>query len=271
MYNKGAQIIISMDTNEAKYHQATNDIADAFRIYRLQDAVFLAHGRENAPATTNTGSLPNDALLVGTTMLETPCGYLRFNDMTNHRPLWMDVNQIQVFGALSAQLFVPPKACRLQCKDPRVVKKYCKRFKAFAHSKKIIERSFNLEESIKGKLTNKQEKEFERLDKERQAGGEIAEANCRLLKMGKVAWFPKLAKALLTHRFWVALVQRRQGRSIGIKVLRRMARYASLTDQLLAPMETALEQQDVSWKEYNRLKKQATSLRAKWLDDLAIA
>ena len=42
-------------------------------------------------------------------------------------------------------------------------------------------------------------------------------------------------------------------------------------DQLLAPMETALEQRDESWKRYKIVKKQATTLRGKWLDDLAVA
>ena len=138
LHKMGAQIVISMDTNDNKYHKDVNDIAEAFRTYGLKDAIFLAHGRENAPATTNTGSLPIDALLVGPTLEGTPCGYLPFNDMTNHRPLWMDVVRTRVFGTSAAQLFVPPKARRLQCKDPRVVKKYCKQFKKVATSKKMI-------------------------------------------------------------------------------------------------------------------------------------
>ena len=63
-YRSGSQIVMAMDTNEKEFHLANNVIEVAFREFGMEDICFFKHGRQNAPATTNTGSKPIDTVMV---------------------------------------------------------------------------------------------------------------------------------------------------------------------------------------------------------------
>ena len=160
------------------------------------------HGCSTAPATTTTGSKPVDGILTGPMLHNQSSGYLAFTEFSNHCGLWIDIPLELVFGQSARQQFVPPQARRLQCKDPRVVARYNTIMKEGVEKGKLMERSFALEASIKGPITESQAQEYEALDKLRMECSKAAEAKCRKLKMGQVAWSPEYQRALISHRFW---------------------------------------------------------------------
>ena len=136
---------------------------------------------------------------------------------------------------------------------------------------RLIEEVFELEALVNGALSHEQEDRYERLDAKREALSKKAERTCRRLKMGQVCWTPQYQEALMTHRFWELLYKKRLGRKIGAKYLRRVAIQVGLADHLDDPMHVVLEERDKAWKRYKEVKKNETSLRGKWLDDLAAA
>lgn len=219
-YTSGSQIVMSMDTNERDFNSLHNAIESAFKEFGMADICFHNHGRENAPATTNTGSKPIDTLMVTRTLRDNKCGYLPFDDLSNHRGIWADFPTRQVFGASGTQSFVSPKARRLQCKDPRVLKKYNMEFKKLANSHGLIARTFKLESTVQGPLTPGQKRDFEELDKVHRKISLQAEKKCRRLKMGNVSWTPEYRLALMKHRFWILVLKRLQGCKVGRKYLK---------------------------------------------------
>ena len=121
LYAAGCQLFILMDTNEKDYRKENNVIERYLLEFGLKDIVFHRHTRNLAPATTNNGSVPIDAILTTRILWGNDCGYLPFGEGdSNHRPTWVDLELIQTFGVSAGQRFVPPNVRRLQCKDPRV-------------------------------------------------------------------------------------------------------------------------------------------------------
>ena len=92
---------------------------------------------------------------------------------------------------------------RLQCKDPRVVRKYVTVYTAFLATHNLYSRASTLENSVtEGQyLTRQQSEEFERIDRLRVKGMALAEKRCRRLKMGRY-W----------HLHWLRL----RGHNIGL-------------------------------------------------------
>ena len=89
--------------------------------------------------------------------------------------------------------------------------------------------------------------------------------------MGQVAWSPELEAALLVHRFWSILLLRRDGHKITARRLLRMAKRTGLESALTAPRELIVQQKAEAWSVYKSKKKESVSLRAQWLEDLALA
>jgi hypothetical protein len=263
--------VLSMDTNKKGFREVENAIERAFSEYGMVDICFANHDRELAPSTTNTGSNPIDTVLVTGTLKTNKCGYLPFDDLSNHRGTWADFPNAQVFGTEAAQELVNPAARRLQCKDPRVWKKYNAEFKKRANKHRLIERTFALEQEIDGPLTDAQMAKYEALDKLRSMIAKQAERKCRRLKMGKVCWTPEYKMALLKHRFWVLILKRHKGCKVGRKYLKRVAKQAGYSERINEPLLSALQEADEAWAAYKKVKKKATSLRGKFLDDLAAA
>jgi len=101
----------------------------------------------------------------------------------------VDIDLDELFG--QAESASKKVICRrLKCKDPRVVKKYMQRYDQYLVENNLYKRASDLEKNVREgvALTMIQKKEFEAIDRLRIQGMQLAEKQCRKLKMGKVEW-----------------------------------------------------------------------------------
>ena len=224
-HEQGDQIHLTMDTNEKDLYKIDNKIERILQPLSMKEVILHQHPRLDAPPTHNRGSRPIDGTFTTPLMHEHPCGYLRFEDgIGDHRPIWQDITKTEIFGLPSRQPFVPPHARRLQCRDPRTMKKYQEVYWAFVQKHKLFERACNLEAGYSVPLTDAQAREWVDINNLRFAGMLQAEKKCRTLKFGLLEWSPTFQDALMKHRFFDLLFKRRLGRKIGYRYVRRLAK-----------------------------------------------
>ena len=186
--SQGDDILLSLDLND-DVRDTTSEFGQGMDERRLREVSITKHG-QNAPPTTNRGSRPIDGMFLSADTSSTGCGYLPFeDDISDHRPLWVDIDLDELFG--QAESASKKVICRrLKCKDPRVVKKYMQRYDQYLVENNLYKQASDLEKNVREvvALTMIQKKEFEAIDRLRIQGMQLAEKQCRKLKMGKVEW-----------------------------------------------------------------------------------
>ena len=268
-YSAGEQVLLALDANEPTLWMPNNAFDQALAPLSMTNLQFNRHDRSSAPPTHNRGSRPIDAMFGSSPSLTgSKCGYFPFGVAPgDHRALWVDLPLADVFGVVSSPS-VPRVARRLQCRDPRVVKRYQTTLQSFYDQHDLPSRTFHLEQSIDGPLSPAQAQEWERLDALRLQGIFLADRRCRRLRTGAVPWSPILAHALAVHRFWDRLYTSARGRHVSRKYLSRLASKAGLEVSVSMPLdEIELHRQD-AWTEYKRLKREAPHAREAFLHSL---
>ena len=188
----------------------------------------------------------------------------------------MDLSTYAVFGS-GARVQQPTTARKLQCRDPRVVKKYQASLKTHYDTNQLVPRVFALETAVlcpataSAPLMPELAQEWEALDCLRLAGIRHAESNCRKLRTGKVPWTPALARALALHRFWDRFYTRSIGRHVSSSYLKRLASKAGVLLPQAMPLDVILRHRQESWENYKREKKRAPESRRSFLSNLAMA
>jgi hypothetical protein len=86
-----------------------------------------------------------------------------------------------------------------------------------------------------------------------------------------VDWSPELEEALDTHRYWYLSLLKKQGKNISARRLVRLAKKWAIATDLAATEEELKKKEKEASTHYQEVKKKATSLRGKWLVDLALA
>ena len=267
----GDQVLLALDANEPTLWQPDNVVESICTAHQLDNVHFLRHDRSSAPPTHNRGSRPIDGMFASATVTGGPCGYFPFGVAPgDHRAVWLDVPLSAIFGVSSRPLS-PRIARRLQCHDPRVVRRYLRTLQDFYTHHRVADRTFRLEQSISGPLTEWQAQEWEALDALRVHGIFLADRKCRKLRTGSVPWSPVLAHALAVHRFWDRLYAASIGRHVSRKYLDRLAHNAGLECPMDMPSEEILVHRQDAWDEYKRLKRDAPSARTAFLQQLVAA
>ena len=147
-----------MDCNEDVRCAAFNNW---LQTHSLTDSVITAHGGGNAPPTYNRGSKPIDGVFCSNTLHITACGYLPFGAFpSDHRAIWADITYDSAFGFKISRC-VQPKARKLQCIDPRVVKKWAQAYEQFIKQHNLHCRQFALEQHMTTPLTDWWAQEYE--------------------------------------------------------------------------------------------------------------
>jgi exonuclease III len=111
----GDSIILMVDLNE---DVVTSSVARALRMLGLREIVTTKHG-----ISTNThlrGSNPIDGIYVSGEIGVSACGYVE--SPSDHLAVWLDIEADSMFSDL--QNNSKQSIRRLQCSDPRAVKKY---------------------------------------------------------------------------------------------------------------------------------------------------
>jgi hypothetical protein len=260
----GEQIILGIDVNE---DVRNGNFRTTMQNLGLIDVCTSQHGSDT-PSTYARGSAPIDAIFVSSNLASSRCGYLPV--VSDHRILWVDVPQRTLFGnRLSLLPTRTPQ--RLSLQDPRVVKKYISSVVDQYKESNLLPRLCQLQSQMESHCTPELIKEFNKLDDIRLQCILRANKSCRQLKMGQVAYSPALVMAWNKIRAWKLVCRKLSGRRVDSRYLRRELRSANINDISLCTLSEATDRLVTAWKEYRCLKKNASSLRATWIEGLAAA
>ena len=144
-HQRGSQIVLCMDTNLQQLRAEGNCLERVLAHVGIRDIVLHNNNRQQAPGTTSTGQHPVDSICTGSTLLQSPSGYLSIPVFTNHRGIFIDIGKVDVFGHESLQPFVPPSARKLITTDPRIVAKYNSALRKFCRKHDLPTRAFALD------------------------------------------------------------------------------------------------------------------------------
>ena len=261
----GDQLALMGDWNE--------DVRDVERKYLRQFGLYEAITKRHGPAPTHQcGSKPIDGIFLSRTIEMIRGGYLPFGEgfKSDHRVVWADLATRSVFGHLMPPI-VRAAARRLNCKDPRVVKKFIASYEAFVEKHLLVERAEYLRRTTSCPLSTQQQKAYEWIDEMRIAGIRKAEHDCRKLRMGDVPYCEATIVAWKKIESWTLLIKRKRGGKVSSRKLKRITERAGIKDSFRKPLQYCEEQLAKVKIEYREIKKQAAASRSTWLEELAEA
>ncbi len=98
---------------------------------------------------------------------------------------------------------VPLKACRLKCKDPRIIARYNLALEQELTSQNLPSCMQELESQAKSyQLTRAQQLALEAINRETTCAKLLVECLCWKLTVSKVQWCPKLTNAIVCILYW---------------------------------------------------------------------
>ena len=264
----GDQLVLALDLND---DIRSSSAAASLVALGLQEVLLHRHGAK-APPTYNRGSTPIDAIFVSPTLLGCHAGYMAFGEgiPSDHRCLWLDIPFSIAFGHDLPPVVQAP-ARRLKCNDPRIVKRYLDSYSSFLLSHWLVDRAFDLQGQATYPLSPALHSEWESIDLLRVQGMRFAESHCRKFRQGGVAWSPTLQKAIDSITLFQLICKRRKGVKVSGRLIHRLA---AKIDSPLAPQMTlqeATSQLHQSFRTYKQVKKDGSTLRQTWMEDLASA
>jgi hypothetical protein len=260
----GEQVIVGIDVNEdirsGKFQKMMNEIG-------FTEIMTFAHGLD-LPPTYSRGSAPIDAIFVSANLLGSQCGYAP--SPTDHRVLWVDIPCKVALGR-SSPSFPIRRPQRLILQDPRVVSKYLSTLTDFLTKQDFLSRVQSLSQKMVLQCTESLVNEYDELDKIRLEGILLAEKKCRNIRAGQVAFSPTLVVAWNKIHAWKLLRKKLSGKKVNTRYLQRSLKAANIRDISLMTLSEVDEHLASSWAIYKKEKKDATTIRATWLEELAAA
>jgi hypothetical protein len=257
----GDSVILMADFNN---DVVRGTVVRALKLIGLYD-VMEPHYLNRTP-TFQRGSATIDTILMTREIRPLRSGYVR--SPGDHLCVWLEIKATTMFEPLT--LSTTAKARRLQCSDPRTVKRYTKGLWTAFQREKINEEVTKLEE-VNSKQPRKQEKLWETLDQKLLKARLSAEKTCRKLKMGRTQWSPEYATLRITQKYWCLVDKQQEGRSVDRKFFRRVAVAAGLPVQTRVDKEIIQNNIDEVTRQLKQYKKRHTHKRETWLEGLAKA
>jgi hypothetical protein len=258
---QGESIVLMADFND--------DIRSGSTVQTLKQLGLVDHlvtHYTNTVPTFARGSSTIDTILMSHEILVEQCGYSR--SPSDHLCVWADIKTQQLFDQILQP--TPPKIRRLQCGDPRTVKRYNQVLWNSIQQHQLQEECDLLLEDSSLRITQQQRK-WEQLDKKLLKMRLDAERQCRKLKMGKVQWSPEFAQHKITLKFWCLTQRAKQGNSIDRKFFRRIARAANLPELVHEDVEQVQEHIRLQLEMIRQYKKKHVRKRETFLEGLAKA
>jgi hypothetical protein len=185
---QGFQIIVTGYFNE---DVRGNTIKSFFNQFGMKELIITQHGT-NAPNTYLDGSVPIDGIFGTTGIQAVFSGYLAFawGMYSDHRTLWVDLDTSTILGTKSIPMW-KPQARRLQCRDPKLIKKFNKERLKHANTNGFQQKQLTIQNPVKkGETIQQWKHQQEELDNLRHEGIIKAEKRFRKLKMGNTPWSP---------------------------------------------------------------------------------
>jgi len=220
--NEGDLIILGIDANE-NISSPSSTVHTALTHLSLTQPLLDVFG-PTLPNTRQPGSQPIDAIYTSPDIRVQATGLLSFDDYigSDHRVLWMDFENTELFGNRLPSIIVP-SARRLKLNDPSVVERFLSHYHSFLDQNKLPQRLRALKERLPLLTMEQREEAYDRIDQIRVQGILRAEKLCRTLKMGGLYWTPELAQIFTEIQFWTKCIKHRQGHRIDTRHLRTLA------------------------------------------------
>ena len=172
--------------------------ATALKNCSMTEALLQRHGF-SGPSTFrwNNTRTPIDGIWISPGISISAGGYLDYDCIipgADHRTLWIDVSFINALGHVMPAI-IRPQARRLNCRDPRIVENYVRRYEKLAIQHELLPKTEQFLEKARYPLSRVLQAEFEELDNIRCIITQEAEKRCRKLRMGQVSFSPELRQA----------------------------------------------------------------------------
>jgi predicted GNAT family N-acyltransferase len=163
------------------------------------------------------------------------------------------------------------KARKLHCKEPRIIDNFNSLFCKYAETHNLFKRVIQLDQkkfvSRRSTITD-----YEELDALGCKAVAFAEAKCRKLRKGNVAFSPELNMAKINIKAWTLVVNKVRGKRVSSRLLSRALKKAKLkADARALTKQEAQQKLKEAYKNYYLLKGQATDLCQTALETLAEA
>ena len=262
------QIIVMGDFNDDITQPPVTSFFQSLSMHNLLLTLFHQHFH-NSPFTYQRGTSIIDGIFATHGITAERGGYLdslRFE--SDHRPIWVDIHLHKVFGSNTPPL-TPLHCRRLKNEDPRTVQKFNSTYHKLLTHHNLHSSLLSLDASISHSLSSTQQTEYERIDHLRVKCLLQAEKHCRRLKTGNIDYSPTLQLQRNLIRFWKLILKRRKGQKIDTKYLSRWEKRLNLTHTFNTPTTTIKHHISTAMKRYNTLKKEHSSLRDEWIEQLA--
>ena len=264
------QIIVMGDFNEDITQPSISSFFTSLHMHNLLHSLFNDEYL-SSQCTFNRGTSILDGIFATQGIEAIRGGYLSDTLFeSDHNPVWVDISIHSVFGNSSNPL-TPHHCRRLKNEDPRVVQKFNNEYNKLLHKHSLHQDLHNLTQSIHSSITSTQIKEYERIDHLRVKCLLQAERKCRRLKTGNIEFSPLLQHQRDLIRFWKMIKKRKAGHKIDTRYLSRWERKLKLTDTFHTPLNTINSNIKSAVTQYLLLKKNHSSLRDEWIEQLAAA
>lgn len=239
----------------------------------LIDPIRFRHFNGRAlPPTNEKGSYPIDAIFVSSSLWHiTRGGWLRFGEgVGDHRPLFIDINIKKLIGRFK-NITYPHRVRRLQCNDPRTVKKFNCLLEQQYHAHNTKQKLKEFHELRSDPITSDDFDRLCRIDKVSTSAVRYAEKRCRKLRMGAKPYTPKLNKLGQTINAWHLVIKKKHGKKISSSLLRRISRRCNLPNTKNLCVNDCIKLRAQAFREYNDYAKDADMHRDDMYELLAEA
>lgn len=265
------QVVVMGDFNHAMDNTEIRNFLSTLNLHNILQSLHSTFNF-NIP-TYDRGSKAIDAIFATPDITATQGGYLEFKKFpTDHRAIWCDISYQEIFGHIPPNIIQPTRR-RLQCEDPRVVNQFCETYLHLVEKNDLLNKALKLNNSIKGPLTQNQQKMFESIDKQRVACVLKAEKKCRKFKMGGVEYSPKMQHQRDRISLWTAVMSRKKGNKVSTRLITRLEKRIDVSNSLSYNISQVKSELSDAYQQYKIIKKDGngSNLRDEWYEQLANA
>jgi hypothetical protein len=152
------------------------------------------------------------------------------------------------------------------------VRKYVTTLQEYLQEHRFLEKIIGLQQRFNTYgCTDDLITKYNELDKLRLTGVLLANKKCRKVKLGQVSFSPAMVDAWNRIKAWQLIKKKLSGGRVNSRYYRRALKAAGLSDLAVTTSRDAEAHLSKAWTIYKVLKKQGRTLRATWLEELAVA
>ena len=264
------QVIVMGDFNDDVTQPPITNFFNSLQMHNVMHTLFGPQYLQS-PCTYARGNSKIDAIFATQGINAIRGGMLPHHTFdSDHMALWVDLQFQSIFGTGHIQQ-VPLQKRRLKNEDPRIVKTFNSAYQKMLTKHHLPQASFNLMSNITNQITHTQCQEYERIDKLRVQCLLRAEKKCRKFKTGNIEFSPTIQRQRNLIRFWKLILKRKQGQKVDTKYLSRWERKLHIENSFSTPLSEVLKNIKAATSAYHCLKKEHTTLRDEWIEQLAAA